>query len=110
LEIENLACTLSGPALVQRIQDWRKVASHATARSLRDTTIVSVYPRDNEVINELRRLIDAEAECCSFMEFRLSEVDDEVVVDLRVPEEMSHVLPLLLGVAEGSGDQLLSSS
>jgi hypothetical protein len=99
---QQLACTLSGPELVQRIQDWRQVASQATSRTVGEKGIVSVYPRKPELIGELRRLIHAEAECCAFMEFQLSEMGDEVVVELRVPDEMSHVLPMLLGRLEDS--------
>jgi hypothetical protein len=95
---KQLACKLSGPALVERIQDWRRIASQATRRTVGDTAIVSVYPRTDELVGELRRLIDAEAECCSFMDFQLSEIGDEVIVELRVPEEMRNVMESMLGL------------
>jgi hypothetical protein len=61
--------------------------------------IVSTYPQDQEVLDQLRRLIAAEAECCAFMRFNVQEGADEVVVELRVPEDMSEeALAVMLGL------------
>ena len=101
MDSQGLSCTLAGPELLERIQDWRKVAARAKSRSLKDNAVVSVYPRDPALLGELRRLIDAEKDCCSFMEFRIEETADEAVVHLHVPEEMQHVLGMMIGLATG---------
>ena len=77
---EGLSCTLGGPELVQRIDEWRQVAARATSRTLTGNTVVSVYPRDPALLGELRRLIEAEKDCCSFMHFEIDERSDDVVV------------------------------
>ena len=96
MEITELSCRLSGPELVERIQEWRRVASQVISRTVNETSIISVYPSDAEVMTELQRLIEAEKECCSFMDFQIKEEEEHIVVELRVPREMSHVLAMML--------------
>jgi hypothetical protein len=69
--------------------------------------IVSTYPQDQEVLDQLRRLIAAEAECCAFMRFNVQEGADEVVVELRVPEDMSEALAVMLGLVTSAVATLL---
>ncbi len=88
----ELSCTLTGPELAARVEEWRRVTAQAKTRTLEGTRAVSVYPNDPDLLDQLRRLIDAEKDCCSFMEFRIEESHDEVVVHLEVPEEMKEVL------------------
>ena len=97
--IQDLACTLEGPELMQRVQDWRALATRATGRSFEGNTVIATYPRDAELIAELRRLIEAEKDCCSFMQFSVEEISEAVTVRLRVPEEMKHLLGLMVGIA-----------
>jgi MerR family transcriptional regulator, copper efflux regulator len=98
MNAETFACSLSGPDLAQRIAEWGRVASRATGRQVEKGRIVSTYPKDQQVLDQLRRLIAAEAECCPFMRFDVEERPDEVVVELRVPEEMSEVLAVMHGL------------
>ncbi|MGH2747166.1 MAG: hypothetical protein ACRDKB_04510 [Actinomycetota bacterium] len=95
---ETLACSLSGPDLVQRIREWTEVASHAQSRHVEKGRIVSTYPNDHQLIQRLRQLIEAEAECCPFMKFDVQLNADEVVVELNVPDEMSEALAVMLGL------------
>jgi hypothetical protein len=94
---DMLACSLSGPELSQRIREWSEVAARARSRYVEKDRIVSIYPPDEGLRKELRRLIDAEAQCCSFMEFDVAEEPDQVVVELRVPHDMSEALAVMLG-------------
>lgn len=95
---EAQACSLSGPDLVERMAEWGRVASQATTRHVEPGRIVSTYPPDQRLLQQLRKLIAAEADCCSFMHFDVDEGPDEVVVDLRVPEDMSEGLAVMLGL------------
>jgi hypothetical protein len=95
---ETLACSLSGPDLVQRIGEWAQVASQATSRHVEKSRILSTYPADEQLLQQLRGLIAAEAECCPFMQFSVQEGIDHFVVELRVPEEMSEALSVMLGL------------
>lgn len=102
---EVCACTLSGPDLADRIQEWAAVTARATSRDLEGNRIVSTYPVDDDVVTELRRLIAAEAECCSFMTFRVDETRGGIRVELEVPQGMSDVLPAMLGLVAVTDDQ-----
>jgi hypothetical protein len=95
---ETMACSLSGPELVERIGEWAQVTSRATSRRVEGGRITSTYPRDEQLLERLRALIAAEAECCSFMQFSVEEQPDQVVVELRVPEHMAGMLALMLGL------------
>jgi hypothetical protein len=103
---ETLACSLSGPELVERIREWGWVASQATGRHVEKGRIVSTYPPDQGLLGQLRKLIAAEAECCPFMQFKVDEGRDQVVVELRVPDDMSEALAVMLGlVTQQSGSR-----
>lgn len=95
---ETLACSLGGDELIERLGQWAHVASQATSRHVEKGRIVSTYPADEDLLRRLRELIAAEAECCSFMKFEVTEGPDGVVVELRVPDEMSGALAVMLGV------------
>jgi len=96
MEQEGLSCTLPGSELVQRIEEWRQVAAQARSRTLGRNSVVAVYPLEKELRSKLDRLIEAEKDCCSFMTFDVNEADDQLIVELSVPEQMRHVLPLML--------------
>ena len=109
---EMLACSLSGPELVERVREWADVASHATSRHVEKGRIVSTYPPDQQLLQQLRELISAEAECCPFMKFNVEERPDEVEVELRVPDDMSEALAVMLGLVTqqpGSAPQSASA-
>jgi MerR family copper efflux transcriptional regulator len=95
---EALSCSLSGPELVSRIREWGQVASRAISRHVEKGRIVSTYPPDQQLLQQLHRLIAAEAECCPFMQFNVKEGPDQVEVELRVPEDMSEVLAIMFGL------------
>ena len=95
---ETLACTLSGPELAERIREWGQVAAHATSRRVEKSRIVSTYPRDDELLQQLEKLIAAEAECCPFMEFAIDLGQEEFEVELRVPDDMGEALAVMLGL------------
>lgn len=95
---EAIACSLSGPELIERVKEWREVASRAISREVHGGRIVATYPADQQLVQQLRGLIAAEAECCSFMRFEVDEGPDQVVVELQVPEDMSEVLATMLGL------------
>lgn len=99
MDIRGLGCALTGPELLQRVNDWRQVAAQAKSRMLQGNTVISVYPQDPVLVAELERLIEAERNCCSFMKFEITESPTEILVELRVPEEMRHVLTLMIGLA-----------
>ena len=97
-ELPLLACSLDGKEQRDRVADWTKVIQRATSREVQDGRIISRYTSDPHLLGELRVLIAAEAECCSFMAFEVQETQDEVIVEVRVPSEMNHVLAGMFGL------------
>ena len=98
MERETLACTLSESELADRIQEWAQVTSRATSRRVESGRIVSTYPPDDDLLQQVRELIAAEAECCTFMQFTLKEKQDGFEVQLRVPDDKSETLAVMLGL------------
>jgi hypothetical protein len=86
---QPLACSLDGPALVDRIEAWREVVQRATSRRVERDRVVAIYPNDPDLRNRLHELIAAEAECCGFLRFDLDERPDAIVTELRLPDAMS---------------------
>jgi hypothetical protein len=95
---QHLACTLTGPELVGRIQEWASVASYARSRYVEEGRVTSVYPSDPELLDRLQRLIAAEAECCPFLHFDIQQEAEEMIVELHVPKEMTEALAVMLGL------------
>jgi hypothetical protein len=81
-----VTCSLSSEAFQQRLADWSEVTSKGTTRHLDDGRIVTTYPRNAHLLERLRALIAAEAECCSFLDFEVTERANEIVVELRIPD------------------------
>ncbi len=95
---EALGCSLEGQELSDRVDEWARLMGRATSRRVEKGRIVSTYPREQSLLDQLSGLIAAEAECCSFMNFRVEEQADQVVVELSVPDEMSQTLSSMFGL------------
>ena len=111
MEAQNLSCTLRGPELLERFQEWKRVASRAESRVVQDNALIAVYPADPPLLAELRRLIEAEKDCCAFLAFHVEEKGDRAIVRMEVPEGMEEVLTLMMaGVESAAGRLRLSPS
>ncbi len=86
------ACSLDPEQLSARVAQWRAVASRATTRVIDRHRLISTYPREELLERQLRHLIAAEAQCCSFMQFDVAKEPQRLVVTLTVPPEMSDSL------------------
>jgi hypothetical protein len=99
---QQLACSLEGAELVERIEAWREVVSSATGHDIHYGRVVTTYPKDGWLVERLRELIEAEAECCSFLEFTVDERPDSIVTELRLAEETpASMRTLILGLFGG---------
>jgi hypothetical protein len=99
---QEFACSLEGSELLARIQRWQEVTKRATSRRIEDNRILATYPNDTQLLRQLRELMDAEAACCSFLEFSLDEKSDRIVTELRFPDDMpAPMLALILDLIGG---------
>ena len=80
-------CSLDDHELVDRTEEWRRIAMRAESRRTEEGRVVATYPKDDALLRDIRRLIAAEAECCPSMRFAVEELPDRVVVELAVPTD-----------------------
>ncbi|HEX2058721.1 MAG TPA: hypothetical protein VHI71_10160 [Actinomycetota bacterium] len=90
-------CTLNADELVERVGAWREVSSRALSREVHADGVRSVYPSEPALVQTLRRLIAAEAGCCSFLEFSVSEGPTETVVELGFPPHARALVEQVMG-------------
>ncbi len=90
-----IACTL-GPADAQtRQQRWLAVAHDALLTSERTSDGArQIYRADPAVQQELKELIDLEAQCCAFLDFNLTHGDDRLTLEVSGPPEAGEIVGL----------------
>jgi hypothetical protein len=82
------ACSLDDEQLAARREDWKALDRRALVRTeASDGGRLLVYRGGEETAQALRVLIDAEGECCSFLDFRIDRLGDEVRVAVSFPPE-----------------------
>ena len=79
-----IACTLDGPALAERLAEIRAVGHEALIAA--EPGGVVRFHATPEVRERLERIVAAEAECCAFLDFELSQTDDELRLTIAAPE------------------------
>lgn len=90
-----IACSLNASDASTRQARWQALADTAliehgrTARGARQT-----YRAEAPVERELADLIELERECCPFLEFELSRGVDDLVLDVRGPDEAAGIIDL----------------
>ena len=87
-EMPPYTCTLEGDQLLDRVHAWKTVASRARERRVEGSVAVASYPNDGKLLEQLRRLIEAESSCCSFLRITLEVKEDRIVTELRFSEEI----------------------
>lgn len=81
-----IACTLEVTEVPQRLRDWRAVRREAVAREETATGVRLVFDRDVDVAR-LATLAATEQDCCGFLRFDLAISPDQVVLEVRGPED-----------------------
>jgi hypothetical protein len=62
--------------------------------TLQDGAARQRYRREPGVIEELRRLVALEGECCPFLAFELTESEDEVALRVSGPPDAAQIVAL----------------
>ncbi len=81
-----LGCSLNDEELATRTEDWRRIAARAESRHTEKGRVIATYPKDEQLLDDIRRLIAAEADCCPSMQFIVKEQPDRIVVELRISQ------------------------
>jgi hypothetical protein len=90
-----MACSLSATDAKVRAERWNALTASALLESERTAGGARhVYRGDAEVERELAELIDLEAQCCAFLDFRLERSDGRLVLDVSGPPEAGAIVDL----------------
>jgi hypothetical protein len=85
-----IACTLDGPDRAVRGREWAALRERARRGEHRtETTLTTIWRRDEGVQAEVERLVASERECCAFLSFELTIGDDSVTLVTAFPEGLS---------------------
>ena len=97
----TVACDLTREAFGERVQEWRALAKAALRRTEAPGRIVTDYP--SNVRGRLETLIEAERECCPFLEFDIRERADVIEVEVRFPPDFEAVVSSVIEPSEVGG-------
>ncbi len=84
-----IACSLDAVSYRDRAADWRAVLDGAEVTTTPGGRRVRV-PAERAA--RLAELVEAERECCPFLEFTLAEDGDAATLEVRVPAEAEPIL------------------
>ena len=93
---EPIACTLTRSQARQRAEQTATIARRALRR--RQPTAGGqrlLFEAGPEIEADLRAIIAAEAECCSFLKLQLRRVDDELELDITGPVRARPIIDAL---------------
>ena len=93
---ERATCSLSPNALSERRGAWRSLMAQALHRRVEPGRVLSTYPNGPEIAKSLAQLVEAEKDCCPFLEFDIRESDSTIEVELRYPPEFAAMLASVL--------------
>ena len=96
---EACECALSPVELGERIQQWKSLSRQSLSRTSLPGSVVSTYPRDPQILEQLRELIEAESACCPFLSFQVREGGDVIEVELQYPPEFEPLVSLVVPAA-----------
>ena len=66
---------------------WRSLMAQALHRRVEPGRVLGTYPNRLEIARSVAQLVEAEKDCCPFLEFDIRERDSTMEVGLRHPPE-----------------------
>lgn len=86
-DAKPVACTLAADDQKTRLEGWRELRRDGLVTEIRAGRVLTTFwRRSGDIPNRLETLIEAEKQCCSFLEFELEEAADVVRVRTVFPE------------------------
>jgi hypothetical protein len=95
-----IACTLSGASLEERAAWLERFGAAALIDGVRDGDRLELRFRP-QAAEDVRELVRAESQCCSFLSFEVGSHGDEIRLGITGPTEAGPVLDALLGALRG---------
>jgi hypothetical protein len=96
--VDVIACSLEPDAVGERIRDWDRVLTSATARTAIPNGVRVAFDRDVDVA-ALAELAAAEQSCCSFFQFEIGIGSDGVTLQVTGPDASQQVITAVFGAA-----------
>ncbi|MBT2471322.1 heavy metal-responsive transcriptional regulator [Streptomyces sp. ISL-66] len=93
-----VACTLGGPELEGRTQEWRRLVEKAETLEDIPDGVRLTFPATAELAGQVAALAAAEQGCCSFFDFTLHLAPAALELTVRAPEAAAPLLADLFGV------------
>lgn len=86
-EVRPVACSLGATALEQRVAAIAEVgAAGLVSRSTADGRHLLRFRAGGQMKGHLEEIVAAESECCSFLDLRLSEENEELILSIAAPD------------------------
>jgi MerR family transcriptional regulator, copper efflux regulator len=90
LAATGLTCTLTAAGQADRVEEWRRLLSQATARQQADGELAFRFPA--RLAGRVAELAAAEQQCCMFLEFTLHLAAGELRFEVHAPEGTAPML------------------
>jgi hypothetical protein len=93
-----IACNLSGPDLRARLTEIQSLGNDALIEADgKPGRRVLRFRRSEEVSSRLAGIVDAEAQCCAFLDLAIDEAADSINLTITGPEGSEAVVDELAG-------------
>ncbi|MET8747450.1 heavy metal-responsive transcriptional regulator [Streptomyces sp. NPDC004728] len=92
-----VACTLGGPELEERTEQWRRLVGRAENREEIPDGLRLTFRAGMELAGQVAALAAAEQGCCSFFDFTLHLTPAALELTVRAPEAAAPLLADLFG-------------
>ncbi len=83
--VEPIACTLGAGEQNTRLAAWRDLRRQGLLGEKREGLVLTTVWAGAGVPERLRGLVEAEKQCCAFLDFELEEVGDAVLLRTVFP-------------------------
>ena len=93
---DELSCALPSSEMLPRIAKWQALSVEAVSRVTGPGRVSSRYPRTADIASRLEELIEAESECCPFLEFTVTNDGDFIEAELRFRPEFEPIVALIV--------------
>lgn len=98
-----IACTLTAAEMAKRLTEMRAIGERALlSAETSDATARLRFRADDATFGRLQAVVEAEAKCCAFLDFAISEEQAEVVaLSIRSPEGGEPIMDELVAAFRG---------
>ena len=93
-----IACSLSAQDQEGRAREFRSISAKVVGREATAEGVRLRFQDEPGFAEQLADLTRREKECCPFFDFRITTIDDEVVLDVDAPADAREIVERLFPV------------